>query len=150
MRRQLLFMYRFFINNKIAVALVVLFMCVAFVFVVVHYSDMKSQEIHDKNLEYPFLTRDDELNGYIISCDDFKGVARIELRNGLKYSIKNSKNFQYESFLLSCFLMKDDHISKKSNNDSITIYRNGKSYIFVIGKTIGQKNKSILYDNPCS
>ena len=149
MKQQLLFLHRFFINNLKTVAFITLVFCAAFVFVVLYYSELENQEIQKKNYEYPFLTKNVELDGYIVSSYDFKGVARIELKNGLKYSIKNSKNFQYESFLLSCFLMKDDHISKKSDNDSITIFRKGKSYIFVIGKTIGQKNKRTIHKNPC-
>jgi hypothetical protein len=81
-------------------------------------------------------TYEDAYEGRVESCTDYKGYGYVILANKKKYWFPNSRNYNYTPFTLSEFLQVGDVITKNKNSQDLIIDREGRQYIFIIGKDI--------------
>ena len=87
---------------------------------------------------YPKLQVSDSTSGKVIKSSKYQSVILVDLDNGEKYMLIDSKNYTYNPSSMQDFLKKGDFIEKKVNSDTIQIIRASETYFFVIGEDINK------------
>lgn len=89
--------------------------------------------------DYEELKYDQSYNDEVLDIVTYKGVGYVTFSNNKKYKIYDSRNYNYEPYSLSKFLVEGDIIEKKEESDSVIILRSGKEYVFLLGQVIGER-----------
>ena len=91
--------------------------------------------------KYPKPQFEKEIAGNISDLATYQSVIKIELDNGNKYMLVDSRNYAYDEYLLQRILKKGDHLVKRSNSDTLIITRNSESFLFVLGDDLNTSLK---------
>ena len=81
---------------------------------------------------YPLFKKDSSYQGVIIEKHYTRGRTFFRLNDSTKHSIIFKYNYDFNPYYIGDFLMVGDSIIKKTNEDSLTIYRNDKMFVFTI------------------
>lgn len=111
----------------------------------------KTRNQYEQSLKrYKRIERLDSLTGKVseIYCD--RGASEISLTDGRELILPNSKNYDYENFLLCCFINGGDSIKKQEYSNTLHILRDGQEFHFVLGEKIGKRYYSRHYRSPCN
>jgi hypothetical protein len=98
---------------------------------------MVAMQLYD---EYPELSTEDQIYSIVIQKKCDRGQAYVTFSDSSKYWLAHSRNYQYSPFFLCEFIELGDSLIKKSHNDSILIYREGKAYCFLIGEVLNKED----------
>ena len=83
-----------------------------------------------------------EFDGKVVDVYEERSFIYLQISNKTKkYKITNSCNYDYDPFILSEFLERNDRVIKSKCSDTIFIERNLKKYHFLIGSTSYNNNK---------
>lgn len=136
-------------KNKYKILLVFfVFLIINFIFIfVILKRDNKALEEFRKR--YRYIEKADKFNGEVDSVNCFKGASEISLTNGDEFFLSTSRNYDYEIFLMCCFINIGDFLLKESNNDTVFVLKGDSKYYFVHGEFIGEKQDSRFYSVPC-
>lgn len=89
-----------------------------------------------KNKEFPYLIKDDSLIDKVISIEKNRGIARVTLSGGKKFTLGWALNYNYDVNSLVEFINENDHIRKSKYSDTIILKHRERDYLFVLNKTI--------------
>ena len=89
-----------------------------------------------KDNEFPYLIKDDSLNDKVISIEKNRGIARVTLSGGKKFTLGWALNHNYNVNSLVELINEDDHIRKSKYSDTIILKHRERDYLFVLNKTI--------------
>jgi hypothetical protein len=92
----------------------------------------------EKLKKYQSIKYKDKLCGSIINIRDIRGHSYVTFTDSSKKCLIHSRNYNYPEPWLNGFLQIGDSLVKKSDNDTLNIYRQGTQYYFVLGKDIGE------------
>lgn len=79
---------------------------------------------------------DRHFKGEVVRVINTRGFVYLTLRTKEKYVLRNTRNYNYKQSQLFGFLESGDMIEKKKDSDSIIVSRNGRDYLFLLGKNI--------------
>jgi hypothetical protein len=110
--------------------------------------------LDNKNLDrfkkrYRYIESSDSFSGVVQAINCFKGASVVSLTNSDEFVIAASRNYEYQTFEMCCFISIGDSILKLPYNDTIMINRDKSLYYFIQGENIGKKYDSRFYNNPC-
>lgn len=110
---------------------------VVIIFVIVLISSLVQTETTMKR--FPYLEAKMHMKGKIefIDTSSFRGEGvRLKFENGSGRSVGPAINNQHNPSKLRDFLQIGDSLIKNSGTDSLFIYRNGQSFVFLLNKEI--------------
>lgn len=87
-----------------------------------------------KNKEYTMVETKDNINGIILSVYSDRGGSFVEFKDTSKIWFEVSENRDYDKYLLCDFLQPNDSLSKKADNDTLSIYRGTELFYFILGR----------------
>lgn len=121
-------------NPKLLIKLLVLGFLIAFAVII---ADLVF--FNNDLTEYPQLKTSDFISGIVKVSKDYQGVAYIETKENDKFRIDYSVNYLNEPIYLHKFIQVGDSMHKPKNVDTVSIFRNGKEYYFILGKIINEQ-----------
>jgi len=104
------------------------------------------EEFHQKHIK---IVKSDSLSGIVLDIHCDRGIPVLHVDSNKYFWMAHSSNYDYEIFEICCFIESGDSLLKRSDSDTLHIYRKDKEFYFIIGQTIGKKYYSNFYRNPC-
>ena len=95
--------------------------------------------VSNQSKDYPKLALAKAIDATIVTVSTYQSVALVELDNGEKCMIVDTRNYEYQPYLIQDFLQIGDHLKKTMNSDTLMVERGGQMFTFVIGKTLHQE-----------
>jgi hypothetical protein len=126
------------LSNPMIIASAIIIIVFLFFFISSKFLSLTQKE----NMEYSDIDRTSYFNGKVIKVYEDKGFTFITLLDSLKIWLPHSRNYNYDYPYLNGFVLIGDSIEKKSNNDTLKIFRKSDQYYFILGKFINQSKPS--------
>lgn len=92
--------------------------------------------VKEKDMKYPGIGIGDSVNSKVVAVTQIRSISQVLFVNGQKCTIIFARNNAYEPPDLPSFLLRGDSVAKKKGNDTLNVIRNGKSFLFRLGKAI--------------
>lgn len=105
----------------------------------VYFTTKDSTRIKRLHTEFKSVDFESELYGKITDLKTDKGACFVTLETG-KIFLKTSANYLYPEIYLDHILAAGDIIEKKSDSDTIFIYKDDAKYYFILGEFINKEH----------
>lgn len=123
--------YKFF-------GLIALYLAVGVVFfsIVIKQTDIEYEEFRHK---YKNIERFDSLSGTVSSISCRRGASVVSLSKGNNITFPSSRNYDYDVYHLCEFITVGDSIQKRTDCDTLYLFREKQEFYFVLGEIIGER-----------
>lgn len=92
---------------------------------------------YKKDLDGVVITRKSTIiNGVVERTKPIKGSVKVWLKSGGEILIYAGSNYNYKKTNLSNFLINNDSIVKRTNSDTIFVFRENERYFFLLNKSV--------------
>ncbi len=124
-------------NKKSFPIVFIIFMLLFFLITIIVIK--KGNEKHKIRIaEFPLVKSNMLISDLVINSECFKGATLLTLVKG-KYSLPNSRNFEYLEYSLCKFLSKGDSLNKAVGSDTLYIIRSNRKYYFILSESLNEK-----------
>lgn len=129
-------------NNSLQTFLGILVVGIIIFFIIYNNSNIDNKRKKEDNEYIQIEMSNKEYKGRVLSkqrSKGYTGLTLVHLTNNIKFSISGGgRNYMYSNQDLNYFMQIGDSIFKPYNTDSIYIFRNNKTYYFILGTIINK------------